>query len=93
MEEKKVVKEEKKIPVTVYIAGATLIFLLGRKSGYKYAQKVAKKNLAEHWYQFGINGKKLPLYFHESIHDDVDNFFRNVNDDLKELKALKEAAK
>ena len=93
MEENKVVKEEKKIPVTVYIAGATLIFLLGRKSGYKYAQKVAKKNLVKHWYQLHLNGKNLPLYFHESIYEDVDTFFRNVNDDLKELTKLKEAAK
>ena len=93
MEENKVVKEEKKIPITVYAAGAALIFLLGRRSGYKYAQKVAKKNLVKHWYQLHLNGKNLPLYFHESIHDDVDNFFRNVNDDLKEFRALKEAAK
>ena len=91
MEENKVVKEEKKIPITVYIAGATLIFLLGRKSGYKYAKKVAKKNIIKHWYQLHIDGKDLPLYFHESIRDDVDTFFRNVNDDLKELRALKEA--
>ena len=93
MEETKVVKEEKKIPVTVYIAGATLIFLLGRKSGYKYAQKVAKKNLIKNWYQLHIDGKNLPLYFHESIRDDVDRFFRSVNDDLKELRELKEAVK
>jgi len=93
MEERKVVKEEKKIPVTVYIAGATLIFLLGRRSGYNHAKKVAKKNLVKHWYQMKFNGQMIPLYFHESIHDDIDNFFRNVNDDLKELKALKEAAK
>ena len=93
MEETKVVKEEKKIPITVYIAGATLIFLLGRKSGYRHAQKVAKNNLIKHWYQLHINNKKLPLYFHESIREDVDTFFRNVNDDLKELKALKEATK
>jgi len=89
-------KKEKKIPVTVYIAGATFIFLLGKRSGYKYAKKVAKKNLVKYWYQLHINGKDLPLYFHESIYDDVDNFFKNVNDDLKELKelkALKEAAK
>lgn len=90
MEEK---REEKQIPITVYIGGAALIFLLGRKSGYKYAKKIAKKNLADHWYHLSIDGKHLPLYFHESIRDDVDTFFRNLNDDLKELKALKEAAK
>ena len=93
MEENKVVKEEKKIPITVYAAGAALIFLLGRRSGYKYAQKVAKKNLIKHWYQLHIDGKNFPLYFHESIYEDVDNFFRNVNDDLKELAKLKEATK
>ena len=93
MEETKVVKEEKKIPVTVYIAGAAFIFLLGRRSGYKYAKKVAKKNIAKHWYQMKFNDQMIPLYFHESIHDDIDTFFRNVNDDLKELKALREAVK
>lgn len=93
MEEK---REEKKIPVSVYAAGAALIFLLGRRSGYKYAKKVANKNLNKHWYQMRFNGQMIPLYFHESIRDEVGYFLDKVNNDwleLKELRALKEAAK